>query len=65
MNFSESNKYPKILKFCEYALHGKIYLHKNIGTVLITFNYILYFMSFIYYLINAYMIRINHNLGLV
>jgi hypothetical protein len=32
------------MKLCEYALHGKIYLHKNIGTILIIFNYILYFM---------------------
>ena len=34
MIFIGSNNYPKIMKFCVYALHAKINLHKNFGPVL-------------------------------
>jgi hypothetical protein len=53
------------MKIHEYAEFDVVNPHKKFGTVLITFNYMLYYMPFIYYIINAYMIRINHNLGLV
>jgi len=33
MIFIGSNNYPKIMKFCVYALHAKINLHKKIGPV--------------------------------